>query len=148
MQVLTAYYAIVELGRSKKGESVLIHSIAGGVGLLAVDIAKKIGMEVIGTLSSDAKKKFVCEQFDIPEDMIIVRENPKHFEESVREALKKRNRTGLDLVLDSLSGDYFQPGLDLLGVGGKYIFFGSGTFMPEGNLGCGDFLSFFFFQLT
>jgi len=49
--------------------------------------------------------------------------------------LKKINKTGVDLVLDSLSGDYFMPSFNLTNKGGKYIIFGSGTLMPGGSLG-------------
>jgi NADPH:quinone reductase-like Zn-dependent oxidoreductase len=151
VQALTAYYSIVELGRSRKGQVILIHSIAGGVGLFAVDIAQKLGMHVIGTIGSPSKKKYLSDQFGIPEECVIVRENPKDFAHQVENALKKINKTGVDLVLDSLSGDYFMPSFNLTNKGGKYIIFGSGTLMPGGSLGSNVlffFLSFFIFYFS
>lgn len=55
MQALTAYYGLFHLGNLKKGETVLIHSAAGGVGLLANRMAQKLGAYTIGTIGSAAK---------------------------------------------------------------------------------------------
>lgn len=55
VQALTAYYGLFHLGNLKKGETVLIHSAAGGVGLLANRMAQKLGAYTIGTIGSAAK---------------------------------------------------------------------------------------------
>ena len=48
---LTAYYALVDLGGLQRGEKVLIHAAAGGVGMAAVQLARHLGAEVFGTAS-------------------------------------------------------------------------------------------------
>jgi len=55
VQALTAYYALVNLGNLQNGNTVLIHSAAGGVGIWANRIAKKIGAYTIGSVGSKSK---------------------------------------------------------------------------------------------
>lgn len=56
---LTAYYAIVELGRIQAGETILIHGAAGGVGLAALQVAKLKGAKVIATAGTREKRRFL-----------------------------------------------------------------------------------------
>ena len=56
---LTAYYAMVELGRIRAGETILIHGAAGGVGLAALQIAKLKGATVIATAGTLEKRRFL-----------------------------------------------------------------------------------------
>src|SRR4029079_5406076 len=58
---LTAYALLVVMGSLHEGESILIHNVGGGVGLAALDIAKKIGAETFGT-ASPGKHKFLAER--------------------------------------------------------------------------------------
>jgi NADPH2:quinone reductase len=57
VQYLTAYHALTTLGRAEPGETVLVHAAAGGVGTAAVQIAKLLGLRVIGTASSEEKRQ-------------------------------------------------------------------------------------------
>src|SRR5215207_6908632 len=61
VQYLTAYHALITLGRAVAGETVLIHAAAGGVGTAAVQIAKLLKLRVIGTASSEEKRARVLE---------------------------------------------------------------------------------------
>ncbi|KAG4080437.1 hypothetical protein HA402_013895 [Bradysia odoriphaga] len=88
LAALTAWQALVTYGRIKKGDKVLIHAAAGGVGHYAVQIAKHFGAYVIGT-SSAAKKDAVL-RFGADEHIDY---NSQAFEELV---------TGADIVLDSI----------------------------------------------
>ncbi len=125
VQTLTAYYGMATLGNLQKGMTVLIHSAVGGVGLQALKVAKAYGCYTIGTIGSDRKKAFGLEQ---GYDQIIVR--GPNFEQDLRTALDGRP---LELVMDSVGGDYFKIPLRLLEPMGRIVVFGSARYASPGN---------------
>src|SRR5262249_37687371 len=56
---VTAYHALVNLGRLRQGERILIHAAAGGVGMAAVNIARHLGAEIFATAGTDEKRQFL-----------------------------------------------------------------------------------------
>ena len=111
---MTAWYALHEMGRMRHGESVLIHSAAGGVGLAAMQIAKLAGAEIYATAGSEEKRSFLRklgarQVFD---------SRSTAFAGEVRHATKGR---GVDLVLNSLAGDAIAKGLSSLAPGGRFL---------------------------
>lgn len=122
-QSLTAYYALLPLGNLKKGDTVLIHSAAGGVGIFANRIAKKFGVYTIGTIGDESKSDFLKSE---GYDDIIVRD--KHFSENIRNAVGKRK---LNLVLDSIGGSIFQKSYEALSPTGRIVTYGSANFTPK-----------------
>lgn len=128
VQALTAYYALVPLGNLAQGQTVLIHSAAGGVGLYAHRIAKRFGAFTIGTVRSPEKVPLL-EREGV--DRIIVR--GPHFHDQLREALGGRP---LDLVLDSLGGRIQRDSFDTLTTTGRMVAYGLSEFnagMPTPN---------------
>lgn len=125
VQVLTAYYGLVTLGNLQKGQTVLIHSAAGGVGLLANRIAKKLGAYTIGVVGHESK-------FDILRkegyDRYLVRSS--NFKKEVTEALEGRE---LNLVMETTGNKYFHWSYDLLAPMGRIISYGSAQFTPAGQ---------------
>jgi hypothetical protein len=67
----TVYYAFFETGRLRAGESVLIHSAAGGVGQAAIVLAKHIGADIYCTVGSEKKRALLIDEYGIPEDHIF-----------------------------------------------------------------------------
>jgi len=59
---LTAYYALRECARTRRGERILIHSAAGGVGQAALRIAERLGVEILATAGSESKREFLRSQ--------------------------------------------------------------------------------------
>lgn len=125
VQVLTAYYALVELGRLQKDETVLIHSAAGGVGTQANRIAKILGAYTIGTVG-DASKLPVLEKEGW--DKGIVRS--KHFASDLKDALGARK---LNMVLECIGGSILIDGFKQLGIEGRMIIYGSASFSSPGD---------------
>ncbi len=125
VQVLTAYYALLTLGNLQKGQTVLIHSAAGGVGLLANRIAKKMGAYTIGVVGRESK-------FDILRkegyDRYLVRSN--NFKKDVADALDGRE---LNLVMETTGNKYFHWSYDLLAPMGRIVSYGSAQFTPSGQ---------------
>lgn len=83
----TAFHSLIDIGRLSRGESVLIHGAAGGLGLAAVQLAQWIGAETFVTVGSDSKKQFLVEVCNIPEDHISYSRDAS-FGSAVRKASK------------------------------------------------------------
>ncbi len=120
VQSLTAYYALKELGNLQAGQTVLIHSAAGGVGTYASRIAKRFGATTIGTVGSAAKaeraRKEGC-------DEVLVRSGS--FRRDLEAALHGR---ALDLVLDAVGGRVQKESFDLLTRPGRMVAYGLSEF--------------------
>lgn len=122
VQALTAQYALVNLGRVQAGQTVLIHSGAGGVGLLANRIAKKHGAITIGTIGSPAKKDLcLAEGYD----RVIVRRPGKAFGAQLDEALEGRP---LHLVLETIGGQILMEGFKRLAPQGMMVVYSTAGF--------------------
>ncbi len=112
----TAYHALLQRGRLKAGERVLIHGAAGGIGIPAIQIAKLYGAEVIATASTD-EKRAVC-----------IEEGADHaigyqggFRDRVMELTRGR---GVDIVYDPVNGPTFEESLRCLAWGGRILILG------------------------
>lgn len=125
VQTLTAYYALSNLGQLVKGQSVLIHSIAGGVGLQALKIAKALRCFVIGTVG-DTKKKDLAMINGC--DRVLIRNSS--FEQDLIGALDGRP---LHLVVDTIGGRYFSIPFRHLAPMGRIIVVGSSRYSSVGN---------------
>ena len=113
---LTAYALIVVMGSLHMGESILIHNAGGGVGLAALDIAKKIGAETFGT-ASPSKHQFLTER---GLDHAIDYRN-----EDWLPALKKlTDGRGVDLILDPIGGGHWKKSYSALRHTGRLGMFG------------------------
>jgi NADPH:quinone reductase-like Zn-dependent oxidoreductase len=113
----TAYAALVIMGGLKRGERVLIHAAAGGVGIAATQVAKGIGAEIFGT-SSASKHDAIREQgVDHPIDY-----RTRDFEEEVR---RITDGEGVDVIMDALGPTSFRKDYRLLRQGGRLIMFGA-----------------------
>ncbi|WP_317931163.1 type I polyketide synthase [Streptomyces cellostaticus] len=112
---LTAYHALVELAGLQPGERVLIHSAAGGVGMAAVQLARHLGAEVFATASPS---KWAAVRGLGVEASHIASSRTTEFEELFRDASGGR---GVDVVLDSLAGEFVDASLRLTRPGGRFV---------------------------
>lgn len=125
VQTLTAYYALRRLGDLKSGQTVLIHSAAGGVGLQANRIARRFSAYTIGVVGNEAKLDLLRrEGFD----KSIVR--GKHFRDDLGKALEGRP---LNLVLETTGGKYFYDSYEMLAPMGRLVAYGSAQFTPSSH---------------
>ncbi len=111
---LTAAYALDHLARLERGERVLIHSAAGGVGLAALQIARRAGAEVIATAGSEDKRNWLRSL------------GVQHVFDSRRgnfadEVLAATGGRGVDVVLNSLAGEAITAGLRCLAPYGRFV---------------------------
>ncbi len=125
VQVLTAYYALRPLGNLQPGQTVLIHSAAGGTGIFANRLAKKMGATTIGTVGSTAKLDLLREEgVDFP----IVRD--ENFFQSLDKVLKDRE---LNLVLETNNGKLLMGDFKRLAPMGRSIVYSAAEFVTHGN---------------
>lgn len=126
---MTAWYLCRRTYRVKKGDTIVVHAAAGGVGQILCQWAKHLGATVIGTVGSDAKvalaKKVGCKH-------VVVTSREK-LSERVKEITKGR---GVPVVYDGVGKDTFNESLDCLGPLGLMASFGnaSGAVAPV-NIG-------------
>ncbi|TCK22209.1 type I polyketide synthase [Pseudonocardia endophytica] len=111
---VTAYQCIVEIARLSRGESMLIHTATGGVGVAAIQIARHLGAEVFATASP--AKQDMLRAMGIDDDH-IASSRTLEFEEHFRSTTGGR---GIDVVLNSLAGESIDASLRLLAPGGRF----------------------------
>jgi mycoketide-CoA synthase len=112
---LTAYHALVNLAGLRAGESVLIHAAAGGVGMAAVQLARYLGAEVYGTASPGKWSALRALGLD---DAHLASSRTTEFEQLFLAATGNR---GMDVVLDSLAGEFVDASLRLTAARGRFI---------------------------
>lgn len=122
VQTLTAWYALKNLGDVRPGHNVLVQSAAGGVGLQALKICRKLGVNVLGTVGNPGKKEFLRRSGF---DQIAVRK--RGWPEAVLSMLNGRE---LDLALDAIGGKAQKECYRLLSPAGRLIVFGAAAFAP------------------
>jgi len=128
----TAYHCIFNTGPVRKGDKILIHAAAGGVGLAAVQIAKYVGYEVYGAASSPAKLKDLTDTWGV-DHVINYKENDFVEEICKLEGLKGDSKRCLDIVLDSVGGSQFKQDLELLRPGGRMVAYGAAGLNSSGG---------------
>ncbi len=115
----TAFYALVDLASDpaglKPGQRVLVHAATGGVGMAAVQLARHLGLEVFATASRGKWDTLRAMGFD--EDHISDSRSLE-FEDKFRAVTGGR---GVDVVLDSLAGDFVDASLRLVAPGGVFL---------------------------
>jgi NADPH2:quinone reductase len=121
---LTAWHLLHTCHRLRAGETVLVHSAAGGVGIAAVQIAKAAGARVIGTVSSDDKIEIV-RRFGADD---VINYETRDFSD---EAMRLTSGRGVDLVLDAVGKPTFEKGLRSLAPFGHLVLFGSAGGPPD-----------------
>jgi len=126
VQVLTAFYGLKNLGAIRENYTILVHSAAGGVGILANRIAKKYGAYTIGTVGSSKKIDFVKKE---GYDEVIVR-NKSTFKKDLTKALDGRE---LNMVMECIGGSFFKNAYDILAPEGRVIFYGAARYASPGS---------------
>jgi polyketide synthase 12 len=111
----TAYMAFIHLADVKPGQRVLVHAAAGGVGMAAVQLARHLGLEVFGTASRGKWDTLRAMGFD---DDHIADSRSLEFEDKFRAVTGGR---GVDVVLDSLAGEFVDASLRLVAPGGVFL---------------------------
>ncbi|MFG6101409.1 SDR family NAD(P)-dependent oxidoreductase [Leptothoe sp. EHU-05/26/07-4] len=138
----TAYYALIKMGRLCQGEKVLIHAASGGVGMAAVQIAKWVGAQIYATAGNPEKRQFL-------HSLGIENVMDSRSVAFADEVMKYTNGRGVDVVLNSLSGEFIPKGLSVLARYGRFLELGLRDILSHSQLDLSVFekrLSFFAIQ--
>src|SRR5207253_1081220 len=127
--------------RLMKGERVLIHAAAGGVGLAAVQLAQRLGAEVFATAGSPQKHAFL-HALGVEH---VLDSRSLTFAEDVR---RLTGGEGVDVVLNSLSGEFIAHSFALLRDHGRFIELGKRDYYEDRKLGLRPFLKNLTFSLV
>ena len=120
LQGMTAHYLVKSTYPVKRGDTVLIHAAAGGVGLLLVQMAKSLGARVIGTVGSEEKARLAREA---GADEAII------YTQADFEAETKRltDNKGVDVVYDGVGKSTFDKDMNILRPRGDLVLFGAAS---------------------
>ncbi|KGO64075.1 Acyl transferase/acyl hydrolase/lysophospholipase [Penicillium italicum] len=128
---LTSIYALKHLAGLAKGESVLIQSATGDLGMAAIQIAQSLGAEIYATVGTDEKAKILVDEFGIPASHIF---NSRKLS-AVKDILKATKQKGLDVILSSSGGDLMHEMWRCIAPLGHFIDVGRTDVIGGGKLG-------------
>ena len=126
VQALTAHYGLIQLGDLQAGQTVLIHSAAGGVGTYAGRIARRLGAYTIGTVGHASKVDHLRRE---GYDAWIVRHR-RRFARDLDAALGGRE---LNVVMECIGGSIFSDGFRALAPRGRHVVYGAARYASGGN---------------
>ncbi len=124
---LSAYHGLITLAHAQRGEKLLLHAAAGGVGLAAIQIAKHLGLEVFATVGSQDK-------------LAAVEREGVHYAINYRtddftaHLKRETGGYGIDIVLDSVGGSVTRKSWKLLAPMGRYVLYGFASITGKGGL--------------
>ena len=121
LQGLTAYHIIKTSGALQPGESVLVHAAAGGVGALAVQMAKLLGSGTVIATASSQEKLDLASSLGA-DDLINYTE--EDWPDQVRQAT---GGDGVDIVLEMVGGDFLEKNLRCMAAWGRMVVFGAAS---------------------
>jgi acyl transferase domain-containing protein/NADPH:quinone reductase-like Zn-dependent oxidoreductase len=111
---LTAAYGLETLAQLRRGERVLIHAGTGGVGLAAIQVARRAGAEIYATAGSPEKRAYLT-ALGVPH---VFNSRSLSFADAIRTETGGR---GVDVVLNSLAGDFIAASAGILAPGGRFV---------------------------
>jgi NADPH:quinone reductase-like Zn-dependent oxidoreductase len=140
---LTAYYALYCLGRLSQGDRVLIHAATGGVGLAAVQLSQIAGAEIFATAGSPEKREFL-------RSLGVEHVMDSRSVAFADEVMALTDGQGVDVILNSLAGEFIPKSLSVLAKFGRFLEIGKQDIYRNSQLELYPFrnnLSFFAIDL-
>lgn len=136
MVCTTVYHSLINVAGLRKGETLLVHAAAGGVGQNAIMLSQSLGVEIFATVSNAQKKAILMTKYGMPEDHIFFSRDTS-FEEKIKSITHDR---GVDVVLSASSGDLRRATWRCLAHFGRYIDIGKADFLANNRLEMEPFL--------
>ncbi|MBK8254809.1 MAG: SDR family NAD(P)-dependent oxidoreductase [Polyangiaceae bacterium] len=130
---MTVHHALKNTARLQAGERILIHSATGGIGLAALDYAKHVGAEIFATAGNAAKRELLGSK-GVPR---VFDSRSLSFATDIQKAT---GGEGIDVVLNSVSGDLLVASFELLRDGGRFVELGKRDYYENQRLGLRPFL--------
>jgi NADPH:quinone reductase-like Zn-dependent oxidoreductase len=131
----TAYCCLYEIANIQKGETVLIHAAAGGVGQACIQLAQLRGAEIYATVSSIEKRTLLEQEYGIPRDHIFSSRDLT-FQQGIKRMTKKR---GVDVIVNALSGPALRASWECIAPFGRFVEIGKVDIYTSARLNMGMF---------
>ncbi|KAI5468189.1 putative polyketide synthase [Mariannaea sp. PMI_226] len=126
----TVLWCLVEKAHMKPGQKLLIHSAAGGVGIAAIHVARWLGADFYCTVGSQDKVDWLNSEFSIPRDRIFHSRDDSF----VADVMRVTDGVGVDVVLNSLSGELLHASWKCVATEGCMLDLGKRDFLGRGRL--------------
>lgn len=132
----TVFLSLLHISNLQEGQSVLIHSACGGVGLAAIHVCRMQGARIFATVGNEDKAKYLTETFGIDRKHIFDSRSSS-FYAGVMEQTKGR---GVDIVLNSLAGELLHTSWKCVARFGRMIELGKRDFLGHAKLDMDPFM--------
>ncbi|KAK5996471.1 Highly reducing polyketide synthase srdA [Cladobotryum mycophilum] len=132
----TAIYALHHRANIQPGESILIHSGAGGVGMAAIQLAQQTGAEIFTTVSTEEKRHFLINKFGLDPSNIFSSLGTSFLDD----ILKATGGRGVDVIINSLKGDQLHATWKCAAEFGRFVEIGNADSAAAGRLEMDQFL--------
>ncbi|KAH8660627.1 putative polyketide synthase [Xylariales sp. PMI_506] len=132
----TVLWSLLEKAHIKRGQTLLIHSAAGGIGIAAIHVARWLGVEFYCTVGSPAKIDFLTRELGVPKERVFHSRDDSF----VADVMRATNGIGVDLVLNSLSGELLHASWKCVAAGGSMVDLGKRDFLGRGQLAMHPFV--------
>lgn len=126
----TALWCLLRVAQLRPGESLLVHAASGAVGQALITVAKNLGAVIFATAGTPEKRKFLHDTFSIPMDHIFSSRTSDFHDE----LLCATNGTGVDVVVNSLSGHLLERTFDVMADFGRFVELGKKDFLQNNYL--------------
>lgn len=137
--MVIAYYTVlcglVDRANLQRGQSLLIHSAAGGVGIAAMHVARWLGADIYATVGTDEKVDFLMREFGLPRHRIF---RSRH-DSFARDVMAATGGVGVDVVLNSLSGELLHASWGCVAADGCMVEIGQRDVVGHGQLAMSGF---------
>ena len=131
----TAFHALFDIGKLQKGESILIHAAAGGVGQACIMLAQHIGADIYVTVGTPEKSKLMQDSYRLSKERIFSSRDT-----SFKEMLMHfTGQKGVDVVINSTAGEMLQQSFQCLAPLGRFVEIGKRDLVQNSNLEMGVF---------
>lgn len=126
----TVVAGLIDSAKLSKGQTVLIHSACGGVGIAAIQVAKMLGAEIFCTVGNQEKVDYLMQTFSIPRNRIFNSRDTSF----LRDVLRETGGKGVNVVLNSLSGELLHATWKCVADFGTMVEIGKRDFVGNGTL--------------
>ncbi|KAI1213019.1 uncharacterized protein F4807DRAFT_471537 [Annulohypoxylon truncatum] len=127
---LCSLYAMYHLGNLKEGQSVLIHSATGGVGVACIELAQAKKAEIFVTVGTEEKRQFLEKEYGIQRDHMFSSRNTQF----ARGIMKATNGRGVNVVINSLIGELLDASWRIMADGGNMVEIGKRDIVDRNTL--------------
>ncbi|KAK0385887.1 hypothetical protein NLU13_7064 [Sarocladium strictum] len=131
----TVIQGLVNLARLEKGQSVLIHSACGGIGIAAIQLCRSLGAAIFATVGTEEKVQYLVDTFGIPRDRIFNSRDARF----AADVMRATDGRGVDVALNSLSGDLLHATWKCVAEFGCMVDIGKRDFIGQGRLAMAAF---------